>query len=306
LSALSEKTVKGQVSLSNLPEKTVWVTTSTQPITLANHVGTVSAESSEFMCYRDSNGQYVLRMSIGQEYSAADGNFQLHLTGIVFANYSQGLAGMAQNGASAVTLRRAASESSSDQISLEVLTGVPDLGTCNKLQITGDVLLASKPSWFDANREAGVSIIAQIDEATATTAGLVKILPIVKYSLTSTGYTSNATMDFDTEDSSLTRVGTWANTNGSITVPEDGTYEISINAGSGTGWATNNELWFRIAGSNVNLIDRVPSSSTTFFLHGQVSRTLSSGDLITISATGSTTLNASADVTSLTIRKIGP
>jgi hypothetical protein len=40
--------------------------------------------------------------------------------------------------------------------------------------IGGSGVLAGKPSWFDANREAGFSINAQVEEGTPTTAGILK------------------------------------------------------------------------------------------------------------------------------------
>tara|TARA_R110002126_G_scaffold64784_1_gene165746 strand:+ start:1 stop:873 length:873 start_codon:yes stop_codon:yes gene_type:complete len=124
----------------------------------------------------------------------------------------------------------------------------------------------------------------------------------VKYNLTDTAYTSETTIDFDTEvTSNFTTVGTWANTNGSITIPEDGTYHIKCNVGTSTSWATSKELNVLIGGSAAAQLDRVPVASDNLSMGGSATLTLSKGDLLTVQATGTETLVTTAYISYLEI-----
>jgi hypothetical protein len=124
----------------------------------------------------------------------------------------------------------------------------------------------------------------------------------VRYSATDTVYTLNTTIDFDTAGNKLSTVGTWANTNGSTTIPANGSYHVKASVGSGSGWTDATELWLQIGGTNYALLDR--ADAETFLLGGSTLVDLSLGNILTIEATTSNTLNVDVTVTYLEIVRI--
>ena len=128
----------------------------------------------------------------------------------------------------------------------------------------------------------------------------------VKYNITDTSYTANSTVDFDTEVTDyFTTVGTWANTNGAITIPADGTYDIScyVRANSAGSWDASTIMSVHIDSTVRATLARVPISITSYELGGTTSLKLSKGAILTIECNENETLDAEPSATQLTITR---
>jgi len=156
LGKLSSKLNVAQVSLSNLPMQTKMMTDSVVGVTGES----VSLGNSEFQCFRDSNGVYSLYINFdGSVGSSSSHTLTLDLGGTTFSG-NQALS----ESTLSTRIARAVSGTNTMILSGATTTGVRPNGT---------VVLAGKPSWFDANREDGVTVLAQIGSGTTTTEGLV-------------------------------------------------------------------------------------------------------------------------------------
>ncbi|GAG02098.1 unnamed protein product, partial [marine sediment metagenome] len=112
--------------------------------TTATGVLGYSETESTGHAYRDSNGKYRLVFNIAATHDS-DSSFIINIPGVVFdatASFFQSCS-VASNIGTAVA--RAFTNPNSDGITLEYSAGV------TSTRISGDVGLASKPDWFDAN-----------------------------------------------------------------------------------------------------------------------------------------------------------
>lgn len=101
-------------------------------------------------------------------------------------------------------------------------------------------------------------------------------------------YTSGAIIDFDVTPANFTNVGTWANTDGTITIPETGTYMINCTMTTDGAVANNKYFEFYIDGSFRHIIGRGDGSAR--MIGGSVVLDLTAGDLFTVR------LNAAASI----------
>jgi len=203
------------VPIQDLTEQTKWVTESVVPITLVNHAGSLNTATGLFQGYKDTNGKYGLRGNLFLNTGGSDdANFQVHLDqaggSIAFESFQQALSCNGNSaGSTPATMTRCLAQGSND---IGIICTNCGSGL-NELAITFDITLASKPNWFDSNRENPAAVSAFVPEATATTTGVVKKnLYITKVSAAS--YTSGDNGTF---------IETLSN------VP-DGTYRVTIGA----------------------------------------------------------------------------
>lgn len=169
MTKLSSQITAAQVSLSNLPERTVWVDdTVLQVVSTSSGFSNppVSTPYLEAMSYRDSNGVYFLRFSGHLVLSGGADNTRFGFFGCDFNIGNIFRAFSAWETAAERTLY-AQGENNQNRLIVQAT------GNMSVISIAGDVQLASKPSWFDANREAGFSVAAQIESATANSKGLL-------------------------------------------------------------------------------------------------------------------------------------
>ena len=147
-------------------------------ISTANWTTTEARGSS----YRDSNGNYRLKFNIRGQVSGAGSttSFDLPITGVTFkstTNFFQACAAMIIGTAPGYL---ASSQTAPGTSNVEIYYSA---FTNPQIHVSGDVILDSKPSWFDDNLElesglpvatdtlAGIATLPQ--EATASTAGLL-------------------------------------------------------------------------------------------------------------------------------------
>lgn len=118
------------------------------------------------VCTRDSNGQYRLKFNIAGSHDGT-ANITLGVSGVTFdstANNFQSITGV---GDGAIGDIRAYVNPGTSNITFGSASNT------TTTRVSGNVLLAGKPSWFDANQENTFSVDARIDNATATTPGLL-------------------------------------------------------------------------------------------------------------------------------------
>ena len=170
MGVLSARQTRATVPLSNLPERTEWVDNSVLDVGTAStglSNPPTGATNLDGMCYKDSNGVYWLRFNgeITGMTSAASTRWKF--TGVnVDPGAYQGCVVAWQAGS--LTTLYAVRENGADNFIAEfsgTITG--------SLLIFGDVPLLGKPTWFDANREAGFSIAAQVEPFNGASDGLM-------------------------------------------------------------------------------------------------------------------------------------
>jgi hypothetical protein len=120
------------------------------------------------------------------------------------------------------------------------------------------------------------------------------------WKVTNTSYTSGTTMDFDAVNSNYTNVGSWANTNGSITIPSDGRYTVNTNVSITGTFTVNQVLTIQIGGANRG---QFRTGTGTKSVDGTVTLDLSKGDLLTVELNGSVTLDGDEFSTFLNITR---
>lgn len=161
MGVLSARQTRATVPLSNLPERTKQVDNTVVGATCPLGGGTVSYLSA--FCQRDVNGQYWLSLVGRVDFNTitlTDSTF-LTLPGIAF-NALRGSFSFATE-----AVRTGRGVTNTDQLWATTDGGCSVLWWDLYLPITG------KPSWFDANREAGFSITAQVENASASSSGLL-------------------------------------------------------------------------------------------------------------------------------------
>lgn len=149
------------------------------------------------------------------------------------------------------------------------------------------------PTFFNSNlRLAGwfrVPIAEWADsQINLITPNLLESTAQAKYQLTNTAYTSNTDMDFDTEDSNFDIKGSWANSNGVITIPATGTYDVTAYVRSLTDWVLVTRLALYVGGVDTEQFDVAGANAR--ILRGTVTRHFTKGQTFSIRADGTTTL----------------
>jgi hypothetical protein len=236
MTALSSKLTRGTVPLSNLPERTVWVDENVVSVSNSNG-GTV--RRADFQCFKDANNNYSIYYSIFIDGATGSGGhvITLGLGGAVFkTGYDEaGTAGVGV-GRIAYTLQGTSN--------IQAVNG----GSDATIVIAGFGQLDGKPSWFDANREAGFSINAQVEETTPTTAGLAPARSSLISYMSGTGTAQGNVIPFDTPYES---VGSGFSNNGSglFTVSFTGHVMVQLMFHT-AGVPGNGQLYLRKNGSN--------------------------------------------------------
>jgi len=160
------------LGIQDLTERTTAVDNSVLDIVTAssalNNPPTV-IDVAEAIAYKDTNSTYRLRFNVHYQLSSASD------TSFAFAGTSLPLTGAAAVTATdvleTVSPLYASTGGGINQVRCKMS------GSTTQLAVSGDVRLASKPTWFDANRENPVSAAVHIDEATSTRSGVIKKTP---------------------------------------------------------------------------------------------------------------------------------
>lgn len=206
MSRLSSKVTRALVPLSNLPERSKWVDETVATIT-SNATGWVF-KYAKMRAERDSDGNWRLRGSVSSSRTSTTANANITIAGVVFGanpdlspifgsdqpvSYYFGTDGYAQAG--------------TGNMPCGTLTGATA-----GFNVTFDVAIKDKPTWFDANKEAGFSIAAQVEDATATTSGLAPARSSLGAYMSTGGTAQGSVIPFDTVYEST---GTGFTSNGS-------------------------------------------------------------------------------------------
>ena len=119
------------------------------------------------------------------------------------------------------------------------------------------------------------------------------------WQITDTSYTDGDPIDFDTEHADYTNVNTWANTNGSITIPSDGKYLVACTLTATAALSASKTLDLRIGGTVVRVLGRSTADSNA--VNGTTLVQLSKGDLLTMTLGQSATLASDNNETHLSV-----
>ena len=167
MGVLSARQTRATVPLSNLPERTEWVDDSVLDIVGAS-TGTGAATSIHFArarCLRTHDNLYILEFIVNMTTTSGTAG-RIAFTGCDLngGNFERAIVGSTVG---AANVRRTYREEAQNRIVCEI-----DAGVATRYGFEGTIDLAGKPSWFDANREAGFSITAQVDSGTPSVTGL--------------------------------------------------------------------------------------------------------------------------------------
>jgi hypothetical protein len=110
----------------------------------------------------------------------------------------------------------------------------------------------------------------------------------VKFRLTSTAYTTNTTMDFDTEEGGTTTIGTWTNVNGLVTVPKTGMYRLTTYVRASADWTLVTRTALFVNGSEYDQFDVAGANARV--LSGTIQAPLTQGQTIEVRADDTRTL----------------
>ena len=173
-----------------------------------------------------------------------------------------------------------------------------------KLEV-GDVIRYHGSGGTPQNLEARCNIritqVAKDDTVNLLTQDVVQANVRGSWTITTSPYTpANSPIDFDTEVANMT-TGTWANTNGEITIPVDGVYDISAIVRNNGNWSAAVGLQLFVDAVETCTLDKA-GSTTKSVLAGSYTLFLSKGQVVEISATETAGgLSTSASDTNLTI-----
>lgn len=169
MTTLSDKLTRGTVPLSNLPERTVWVDENVLQIVATSGGGANNPTAVPFAKARvtkDSNGVYHLEAELSLTRTAGT-SINFKMAGVSVDN-SGTLEHTFQitndNGGGAPLYARILNDE------FQALTFST---TTTGYAASISVVLDAKPSWFDANREAGFSINAQVEAFDGVSNGLM-------------------------------------------------------------------------------------------------------------------------------------
>ena len=125
-----------------------------------------------------------------------------------------------------------------------------------------------------------------------------------KWQATDTAYTSGSVIDFDTVFTGYTNVGQWSNTNGLITIPEDGYYDCkTVISTFGTNIAGNKFLYLVVDGSTKNVMQSTPIGTTSQSIAGEYHGYFQKGQTINLEIDDSFTLWILPDKTYFSIQR---
>ena len=176
---LSNQITAAQVSLSNLPEQTKLITsltpTSIDTALLINYF--------EIQAKKDSAGNYLVSGACRFRASSVPYSVEqwsvLYIPGVTAIDGAAHAASLGHTGWNfyGTTAMQAYVDGTGGALRLQLKASASldwHLGSEYISVSFSDVPVASKPTWFDANREDGFNVSAQIEHATSTSAGLVK------------------------------------------------------------------------------------------------------------------------------------
>ena len=236
----------------------------------------------------DSNGQYRLICSGGGLFTSA-ASVSLTFSGVTSRAATQNHAFAASSASDAQVLRGVFTANSNV---FEIDGASPNVTAVRWFL---DIPLgANKPTWFDDNLDDNkVNLLIQ-DVVQANVKG--------GWTITDTAYTTDTPIDFDTEISAE-MVGTWANTNGTITFPAAGTYEVATCVSCSSAWGNNAELSVYVNAVKVKQIDQTPFATALAAesVAGSCNVTVSKGDTLSIRVNATETLVTTAYRTYLSI-----
>ena len=204
MTKLSSQITAAQVSLSNLPERTKAVDDVVLKIVEASTgiVGSTAAtgvDNAWAIASKDANGVYFLDFNVTLTNAGGTAHMGFRFTGVTLAAEVQSFYGGPIAALHGLSYYNGGVD---DYFRVQATSNVAEFTAYGRVKLSG------KPSWFDANREAGFSVAAQIESATDTTLGLVKTF---NTTLTNTGVVG----DYEEVTVELVNDGA-ANINGTI------------------------------------------------------------------------------------------
>ena len=240
MTALSAKLTRGTVPLSNLPERTKIVDNSVMGLTIDGQgFGTFRPSTSGY-CTKDADGKYWIHVEYAYTGTGNTAGHDLYFNTFSKADASEGGGAWAYVdalSAAAVSTRT----NIGDRIQITYATN-QDRG------IGGFSFQVTKPTWFDANREAGFSINAQVEETTPTTAGLAPARSSIITFMSGNGDAQGTVLNFDSTYG--TPVGTGFTSNGSGVMTCNFTGHIIVHVMLHMLNPGNGQLFLRKNGSN--------------------------------------------------------
>jgi len=173
---LSDKVSQGTVPAAELTKRTKVLDENDVTITATN----LSSYIHSMVAYADSDDNWRLKFNMELDFSdTVASRSDIKISGATFATRI-GLQALIVTAESTATAddARGFIVGSTNSIVMEC-----DV-TRNGCEISGDIELASKPTWADANMENEIAVNAYIPEATSTEAGVVKANKWEKHTLT--------------------------------------------------------------------------------------------------------------------------
>lgn len=264
------------VTLNDLTARTKWVDESVCSVSNSNG-GSVT--DAEFQAYRDSAGTYSLKYRIAITGASSSATHVVTLGGVSFRGVNSGAQSSITTGGRVFTG------------GTSTVTQDTDTAT-TYVQISGEAILSAKPSWFDANVENSQSIDAQVPEATATEAGIVRPIGF-KLNLSAAENITNSVnviQNFtdSAETSSFDDDSLWDGNSLEITSDSAGLWYLKAQIGIPSPGAANDTIEVNIRrGGSENLFSaQIPPHSTSerHMIQTDGVVRLSAGDSIAVTA----------------------
>lgn len=150
------------LTASDFSAKTKWVDNGVLQVTETSSNG-LSISEAKGRCHRDSTGTYSFEFQVRGTKTFNGSGVSFSMNGITTA-FDQGVVG--------VPYSQARFLASSDVVN----TGLVDATevSTGEVWVSGNIILDSKPSWFDDNAENNYNIDVHFQEATSSKLGLVK------------------------------------------------------------------------------------------------------------------------------------
>jgi len=153
--------VNSIVPLDDITQKTKEVT-----LDITGTTDYSSALQSTGMAYADSDGNWRLIFNIDMTRTSSSTSINVSVAGVTFIGNS-GVSASALGGSWLTDVTLAGTNPSSSNIAVLAVSSF------TRVKVSGDVPLTTKPTWADANVEAGPALSAYIPEATASLSGIV-------------------------------------------------------------------------------------------------------------------------------------
>ena len=209
-----ENTPDSNAALVPFEQRTVEVDNSVLAITGST---SLTVDLASVRCLKDANGKFRLNGNITFTPTASHvaNGYSLTLTGVTFsADADQAVSMRDSNITTRTSDQFAAARAQLNASTIQINTSSSFEYNAGPWLLSLDVLLKEEPTWFASNLDDNkVNLLTQ---------NVVQANIRGTWTLTSTAYTGNTVMDFDTEVTAET-IGTWPNTNGTIIIPADGT-----------------------------------------------------------------------------------